>query len=60
MGATGLGPAIIAVTWSEFGAGTALMALRIYTNGFLIRRWSADFWWAVLSFVSKTPASDHI
>ena len=49
---SGLGPAALAVTWSEFAAGTAFMALRIYTNGFIIRRWNPDFWWAFASYVS--------
>ena len=40
MGASGLGPTVLAVTWSEFAAGTVLMALRIYTNGFILRRWN--------------------
>lgn len=52
MVALGLGPAALAVTWSEFAAGTVLMALRIYTNGFIIRCWNLDFWWAFASYVS--------
>jgi len=52
MVALGLGPTALAVTWSEFAAGTVLMALRIYTNGFIIRRWNPDFWWAFASYVS--------
>lgn len=52
MVASGLGPTVLAVTWSEFAAGTVLMALRIYTNGFIIRRWNPDFWWAFASYVS--------
>jgi hypothetical protein len=52
MGASGLGPTVLAVTWSEFAAGTVLMALRIYTNGFILRRWNPDFWWAFVSYVS--------
>ena len=52
MGASGLGPTVLAITWSEFAAGTVLMALRIYTNGFILRRWNPDFWWAFVSYVS--------
>ena len=55
MGASGLGPTVLAVTWSEFAAGTVLMALRIYTNGFILRRWNPDFWWAFVSYVSMYP-----
>ena len=54
MVASGLGPTALAVTWSEFAAGTVLMALRIYTNGFIIRRWNPDFWWAFASYVSMS------
>jgi hypothetical protein len=54
MVASGLGPAALAVTWSEFAAGTVLMALRIYTNGFIIRRWNPDFWWGFASYVSMS------
>ncbi len=54
MVASGLGPTALAVTWSEFAAGTVLMALRIYTNGFIIRRWNPDFWWASVSYVSMS------
>ncbi len=52
MVASGLGPTVLVVTWSESAAGTVLMALRIYTNGFIIRRWNPDFWWAFVSYVS--------
>lgn len=47
----GLGPTVLAVSWAEFAAGTVLMLMRIYTNGFIIRRWSADFWWALVAYV---------
>ncbi|PMD64508.1 uncharacterized protein K444DRAFT_660403 [Hyaloscypha bicolor E] len=57
MVASGLGPTALAVTWSEFAAGTALMALRIYTNGFIIRRWNPDFWWAFSSYVCAILSS---
>ncbi|KAE8448820.1 hypothetical protein EG329_008822 [Mollisiaceae sp. DMI_Dod_QoI] len=57
MVASGLGPTALAVTWSEFAAGTVLMALRIYTNGFIIRRWNPDFWWAFVSYICATLSS---
>ena len=54
MVASGLGPTALAVTWLEFAAGTVLMALRIYTNSFIIRRWNPDFWWSLVSYVSMS------
>ncbi|KAE8450523.1 hypothetical protein EG329_006254 [Mollisiaceae sp. DMI_Dod_QoI] len=53
----GLGPAALAVTWSEFAAGTVLMAMRIYTNAFIIRRWSSDFWWALVTYICSVIAT---
>lgn len=55
---SGLGPTVLAVTWSEFAAGTVLMVLRIYTNGFIIRRWNPDFWWAFASYVRAVSVVD--
>jgi hypothetical protein len=49
---TGLGPELLAVTWTEFAVGTILMVMRVYTNTFMVRRWSADFWWALATYVS--------
>lgn len=57
MVASGLGPTVLAVTWSEFAAGTVLMALRVYTNGFIIRRWNPDFWWGFVSYICCILAS---
>jgi hypothetical protein len=49
----GIGPAVLATAWSEFTVGTILMGMRVYTNGFIIRRWSSDFWWALATYVSS-------
>lgn len=57
---SGLGPTVLAVTWSDFAAGSVLMVLRIYTNGFIIRRWNPDFWWASASYVSVENVCPHL
>ncbi|KUJ10332.1 uncharacterized protein LY89DRAFT_723577 [Mollisia scopiformis] len=54
---SGLGPAVLATTWSEFAAGTVLMSMRIYVNAFIIRRWSADFWWALITYICSVLAT---
>ncbi|KAI9730960.1 MAG: hypothetical protein M1818_008035 [Claussenomyces sp. TS43310] len=47
----GLGTTVLAVTWSEFAVGTILFLMRIYTNGFITRRWKPDFLWAAITYV---------
>jgi hypothetical protein len=49
-----LGPATLVVTWAGAGLGTVFFALRIYTHAFLTHRWKADFWWALLTYVSHS------
>jgi hypothetical protein len=47
----GLRPTVLGTAWAERAAGTALFAMRIYTNGFITKRWKADFWWALITYV---------
>ncbi|KAG0645989.1 hypothetical protein D0Z07_7935 [Hyphodiscus hymeniophilus] len=53
----GLGPTVLATTWAECAASTALMVMRVYTNGFITKRWKADFWFATVTYVCHLLAS---
>ena len=47
-----LRPTTLAVTWAECGLGTVAFVLRVYTNGWITKRWKADFWWCLTTYVS--------
>jgi hypothetical protein len=47
-----LGATALAVTWAECGLGTIAFALRVYTNGWITKRWKSDFWWCLTTYVS--------
>lgn len=41
----------MAVTWTQAGIALTLMAARTYTNGFLIKSFKWDYWWALITLV---------
>lgn len=43
----------MAVTWTQAGIALALMAARTYTNGFLLRSFRWDYWWALITLVGS-------
>ena len=47
----GQGITIIAVTWTEAGLTILVMALRTYTNGFVIHSFKWDYFWALVTLV---------
>lgn len=47
----GRGPLIMAVTWTQAGIALTLMAARTYTNGFLLKSFKWDYWWALITLV---------
>lgn len=47
----GRGSLILGVTWAEALVAMILMVARTYTNGFLIRSFKWDYWWALFTLV---------
>lgn len=47
----GLGPTLLAVSWTEFVVVSILFAARFYVNAVILQRFKADFWWATLTYV---------
>jgi len=52
-----LGTVSLAVMWSEFAIGTTVFLMRVYTNAVIQRRWKADFWWALVTYISAVIAT---
>ncbi|KAL8870791.1 MAG: hypothetical protein Q9174_003244 [Haloplaca sp. 1 TL-2023] len=48
----GRGPLILAVTWTEAVVALILMGARTYTNGFIVRSFKWDYWWALITLIT--------
>ena len=47
----GRGLLIVGVTWAEASLAIILMALRTYSNGFILNSFRWDYWWATVTLV---------
>ncbi|KAL8705631.1 MAG: hypothetical protein Q9201_001268 [Fulgogasparrea decipioides] len=52
----GRGPLIMAVTWTEAAVALTLVAARTYTNGFILRSFEWDYWWALITLIASLVA----
>ena len=55
----GAGRTLLGAIWAELAAGTILLIMRIYVNAFMVRRWGADFYWALSAYVSSSRYADY-
>jgi hypothetical protein len=54
----GLGPTLLAVSWTEFAVVSVLFGARFYVNAVILQRFKADFWWATVTYV-RPPLLYH-
>lgn len=47
----GRGPLLMGVTWTMAAIAIILTALRTYTNAIIVKRFSWDYYWAILTLV---------
>ncbi|KAL8727833.1 MAG: hypothetical protein Q9181_005565 [Wetmoreana brouardii] len=46
----------MAVTWAETAVALILVAARTYTNGFILRAFEWDYWWALVTLIASLVA----